>query len=39
MVIRGGVLFRSVLCGMFNWIGEWYELRERSVFVVDVKWF
>ena len=38
LVVGGGVLLRSVLCGIFSWIGEWSELRRRFVFVVDVNW-
>ena len=37
LVSGGGVIIRSVLCGMFSWIGEWSELRGRFVLVEDVK--
>jgi hypothetical protein len=36
LVSGGGVLLRSVLCGMLSWIGEWSELRGRFVLVEDV---
>ena len=38
LVVADGVLLRSILCGIFSWIGEWSELRGRFVFVVDVNW-
>ena len=36
LVSGSGVLLKSVLCGMFSWIGEWSELKERFVLVDDV---
>ena len=37
LVSGGRVLLRSVLCGMFSWIGEWSDLSGRFVLVEDVK--